>query len=370
MENTVLIVDDIKINIDTLTDILRTNYSVMAAISGENAIKLLGRKKPDIVLLDLSMPGIDGFDVLQYMKEQPELMNIPVIFVTGETNEVAEEKGLELGAVDYIKKPYNSTVVRTKVRNHLELKNNRDNLELLVRERTQDLEERTNQLAASHETIIMGMSLMSEIHDKVTGDHIERIKGFTKILTDKMLNMYPDMITKHLADLVVLYSPLHDVGKVAISDTVLKKAGKLTPEEFTQMERHTINGAELLKNLIKGTEHFLVKGKNAYDLRVAIEIAESHHEKYNGEGYPHKLKGDEIPLSARIVTLADIYDALRSPRQYKKEFSYEETMNIILNGDGRTNPEHFDPRVLEVLRCVHGDFEKILDEIKPGTFEQ
>jgi putative two-component system response regulator len=365
MNNTVLIVDDMKINIDSLTNILRPNYSVMAAISGENAIKLLNRKQPDIVLLDLSMPDIDGFDVLQYMKEQPELVNIPVIFVTAEINEESEEKGLELGAVDYIKKPFNEAVVKAKVRNHLELKNYRDNLELIVYERTKDLEERTRQLAASHEAIIMGMSLMSENHDKITGDHIRRIKDFTRILAYKLLEIYPDMLTEDVANLIVLYSTLHDVGKVAISDAVLKKPGKLTPEEFVMMEMHTVNGADLLRE----TEDFLVKDKDTQDLRVAIEIAEGHHEKYNGMGYPHKLKGDEIPLSARIVSIVDIYDALRSPRQYKKEFSYEETLEIMLVGDGRTSPEHFDPRVLEAFKNVHDEFEKVLESNKPKIIE-
>ena len=364
MDNTILIVDDMKINIDRLTNILRFNYSIMAAVSGKNAMKVLEHKKTDMVLLDLVMPDIDGFEVLKFMKQNKDLMNIPVIFVTGELDAEIEEKGIELGAVDYIKKPYNESVVRAKVRNHLELKNYRDNLELLIYERTKDLEKRTDELAASHEAIIMGMSLMSESHDKITGDHIERIKSFTKVVTDKMLEMYPDKITKELADLIVLYSPLHDVGKVAIPDAVLKKPGKLTPEEFTIMEGHTLEGADLLKK----TELFLVKDKENHKLQVAIDIAEGHHEKYNGLGYPHKLKGEDIPLAARIVSLADIYDALRSPRQYKKEFSCQETLDIMLVGDGRTSPEHFDPMILEILKNVYGGFERILEANKPPEF--
>ena len=356
MNNTVLIVDDMKINIDSLSNILRNDYSVMAAISGTNALKILARKKPDLVLLDISMPDIDGFQVLKYMKETPEFTNIPVIFVTSEHNEEIEEKGLAPGAVDYVKKPYNQAIVKAKVRNHLELKNYRDNLEILVSRRTQDLENRTIQLAASHESIIMGMSLMSESHDKITGDHIERIKKFTRILTDKMLEMYPNAISKELADLIVLYSPMHDVGKVAIPDAVLKKTGKLSPDEFSIMESHTTEGAELLRK----TNQFLTK--DSLDLKVAIEIAECHHEKYNSTGYPNKLKGEEIPLSARIVTITDVYDALRSRRPYKKEFSYEETLDIIFNGDGRTNPEHFDPMIMDILKKVHGSFEVILNE--------
>ena len=366
MNNTILIIDDMKTNIDSLTNILRYNYSLMAAVSGKNALKALERKKPDLVLLDISMPDIDGFDVLTYMKDHSEFSSIPVIFVTGEHNTEIEEKGILMGAVDYIKKPYNEAVVRAKVKNHIELKNYRDNLESMIYERTKDLEERTRQLAASHEAIIMGMSLMSESHDKITGDHLERIKGFTRIITDKMLEMYPDMITKELADLIVLYSPLHDIGKVAVPDAVLKKPGKLTPEEFAIMESHTIEGAELLKK----TEHYLVKDKTMQDLKVAIEIAEGHHEKYNGAGYPHKLKGDDIPLSARIVSVADVYDALRSSRQYKKGFSCQETLDIILVGDGRTSPEHFDPRILEILKSSYTEFEMLLEKGKIDNLEE
>lgn len=362
--NTILIVDDVPINIDVLTEILRDSYSIMAASSGESTIKLLSRRKPDLVLLDLSMPDIDGFDVLRYMKDSKELSGIPVIFVTGEHDVEAEEKGIRLGAVDYIKKPYNEAIVKAKVRNHLELKSYRDNLEVLISERTKELEERkleleayskqlekrTKQLAASREAIIMGMSLMSEIHDSVTGEHIERIKIYTKILADKMLEMYPDLITPDLAEQIVLFSPLHDIGKVGIPDNILKKAEKLTPEEFELMKSHTISAGEILKK----TEEYLID--DDVNLRVAREIAVCHHEKYDGTGYPYGYKGEQIPLSARITTAADIYDALRSDRPYKKGYTHEESVDIILSGDGRTMPEHFDPKVLEVFSAVQDDF--------------
>lgn len=350
MTNTILIVDDKKLNIDLLTNILRGQYKIMAATSGEAAIELLARKIPDLVLLDIIMPGIDGFGVLEHMKSKRELSNIPVIFVTGEHNIATEERGLALGAVDYIKKPFNSTVVGAKVHNHLELKAYRDDLELLVRDRTKQLE-------TSREAIIMGMSLMSEIHDKITGEHIERIKLFTGILTKKMLEMYPDVLDEETAHSIVLFSPLHDVGKIGISDSILKKTGVLTPEEFNIMKMHTRDGAELLRK----TEGFLI-GNGTGDLNVAIEIAERHHEKYDGTGYPDGLKGEEIPLSARIITIVDIYDALRSSRPYKKAFTHEESMDIILSGDGRTEPSHFDPMVLEVFKSVSHEFEANFNE--------
>ena len=348
MNSTILIVDDMKVNIDMLTSILRENHTIMAAISGENAIKLLERRKPDLVLLDIAMPGVDGFGVLGYMKNRTELARIPVIFVTGEHDSEVEERGILMGAVDYIKKPYNAAVVSAKVRNHLELKSYRDNLEQLVYERT-------SQLAASREAIIMGMSLMSESHDKITGDHVMRIKDFTKVLAEKIMEVYPDIITEERFRQIVLYSPLHDVGKVGISDTILLKTGLLTPEEFNIMKTHTLDGAELLRK----TETFLNHSDDSDDLGVAIEIAECHHERFDGTGYPHGMKGDEIPMSARIVAVADVYDALRSSRPYKKAYTHQEAVDIINSENIEGGKCHFDPSVLSVFQTVGDAFDSI-----------
>ena len=246
MKQTIMIVDDKKANLDMLTFILRDNYSILVATSGEKAIQLFEHTKPDLVLLDLYMPDIDGFGVLKYMKSHPEMNNIPVIFVTGEQNTVVEEKVLELGAVDYIKKPYSAVVVHSKVKNHLDIKAYRNDLEALVQERTKQLEDRTLQLeeyakylSASREAIIMGMSFMSESHDRVTGEHLERIKSYVSVIANKMLELYPDEITEELADRIVLYSPLHDVGKVNIPDHILGKPGELSPDEFAVIKTHS-----------------------------------------------------------------------------------------------------------------------------------
>lgn len=347
MRNQVLIVDDMKENIDILMYSLKGHYSIMAAHSGETALKLMTRKHPDLVLLDVNMPGMSGYDVLKHIKAIPALHHIPVMFVTAEHDAYSEEKGLILGAVDYIHKPFNMAVVNAKVHNQLAIKKDRDQLESL-------LVKRTEQLRTSHELIIMGMSLLSECHDKVASHHITRIKEYTRILATDIQKRHPDLLTPQQVELIVLFSPLHDVGKASIPSHILNKPDRLTPEEFIKMTDHTLAGAELLRK----TEMFITDGQNSTDLAVAIEIAQYHHEKFDGTGYPHRTKGKDIPLSARIVTLSDVYDALRSTRPYKDPYNHLEATNIILQGDERTKPCHFDPLILETFEHLHEKFEQ------------
>jgi len=222
-------------------------------------------------------------------------------------------------------------------------------LEDTVVSRTSQLRQRSKELFATKGAIIMGMSLLSESRDKVTGAHISRIKALTDILAKKIAEKHPDILYEDVLELITEYSPLHDIGKVSVSDAVLNKSGKLTSEEFEQMKAHTTDGGDLLRQVAK----FLPSEQNY--LNVAIDIAQSHHERFDGTGYPHGLVGEDIPISARIVSVADVYDALRSSRPYKRGFTHEESMDILLNGDGRTSPKHFDPIVLDVLKEVHED---------------
>jgi len=357
MRYKVMAVDDIPVNLMILESILEAEYDVITAESGSEALLLLQEEaKPDLVLLDLSMPDMDGFELLEKMNDDLSLSHIPAIFVTGEADTYSEEKGLKLGAVDYIKKPYVPDIIIVKIRNHIENKILRDDLMKAVAHRTKELQQKTEDLIATHGAVIMGMSLLSESRDKVTGAHLARIKMLTTLMADKVAEMYPDILTHEMASWISTYSPLHDIGKVSVPDAVLKKQGGLTKEEFEQMKEHTKGGGDLLRQIAS-----FLPGDQSH-LSVAIEIAENHHEKFDGNGYPFGLKGDDIPLSARIVSVADVYDALRSPRPYKRGFTHQEAMDIILKGDGRTEPRHFDPRVLKVFELIHKELDRVYNE--------
>ncbi|MCL1846306.1 MAG: response regulator [Defluviitaleaceae bacterium] len=356
MKHTILAVDDIQSNLDMLEVILSDQYNMYKAQSGADALELLPKVKPDLILLDLSMPEMDGFELIARIRGYEHCESIPVIFVTAADDTYSEEKGLLLSAVDYIRKPYVPSVIRAKVRNHVDLKIYRDDLEAAVAARTRELEERARQLYEAHSATIMGMSILSESRDKVTGAHLLRIKSLTRILAMNFAKNHPDVLDKATADAIIMYSPLHDIGKVGVPDAVLTKKGKLTDEEFDQMKAHAKDGGNILRDLAK-----LMPSERDL-LTIAIEIAESHHERFDGTGYPGRLAGEDVPLSARIVTIADIYDALRSPRPYKPGFTHDEAMKIISDGDGRTEPTHFDPRVLQVFRETHADLCAAYDE--------
>jgi len=282
------------------------------------------------------MPVMDGLEALRIMKKNELTKNIPVIFITSETDEFNESRGLTLGAVDYIKKPYNPNIVLIKVLNQLDNKMYRDRLEELVKLRTKELE-------VSREAIIMGMSMLAEGRDQSTGDHIKRMQSVTNVLAMDIHAKHPELLSLEQADNITLMAPLHDIGKVYVPDSILLKPGRLTDEEFERMKSHSFLGAEVLRK----TENILLEYNDS--LHTAVEIAESHHEKYSGNGYPHGLKGDEIPLSAAICALADVYDALTSHRSYKPAFTHERAKEIIFEGDGRVEAQHFNPLVLEAF---------------------
>ncbi|CAN2050043.1 putative cyclic di-GMP phosphodiesterase VC_1348 [Candidatus Magnetomoraceae bacterium gMMP-1] len=340
----ILVVDDTPTNIDILIETLKSNYKIIAALNGEKALKLVNSKNPpDLILLDIMMPGIDGYEVCKRLKADENTKDIPVIFVTAMDEIQDEAKGLELGAVDYLTKPISPSIVKARVRNHLELKQHQDHLEDLVKERTREVE-------LTQEVTIQSLASLAEYRDPETGGHIRRTQNYVKLLAEnlKTHKKYTDFLNDNTIDLLYKSAPLHDIGKVGIPDGILLKPGKLTDSEFEVMKKHTIYGRDALL----AAEEKL--GSNSF-LRFAREIAYTHHEKWDGSGYPQKLKGEEIPISGRLMAIADVYDALISKRVYKPPYTHEKAVKIIISGKCK----YFDPDMVDAFIKLEKEFKKI-----------
>jgi len=322
---TILVVDDTPENIDVLMGILRSNYKVKAAVNGELALKLAnGKTPPDLILLDVMMPGMDGYEVCRRLKSNPTTANIPVVFVTAKTEVSDEQAGFDVGAVDYITKPVSPPIVLARVKMHLSLYDNSKLLENLVRERTKELEE-------TRVEIIRRLGKAAEFKDNETGMHVIRMSWYSRFIAEELGE--PD----DWCELLYNASPMHDIGKIGIPDNVLLKPGKLDKDEWEIMKKHADYGAEIIG------EH------PSPLLTMAKEVAIFHHEKWNGKGYPSGLKGNEIPLSARIVAVADVFDALTSERPYKKAWSEEKAIALLQEEAG----EHFDPQLIPLfIKCL------------------
>ncbi len=344
----VLVVDDTPDNIHILMNTLKDEYKVLAATSGAKALHLASNvNPPDIILLDVMMPEMDGYAVIKELKNNESTKDIPVVFITAMTETEDEQKGLELGAVDYITKPFGPELVKARVRNQLELKRHRDSLEKMV-------EERTREILLTQAVMIESLGTLAEYRDPETGGHIKRTQNYVKALAThlKKKGLYPEILTDEYIDLLHMSAPLHDVGKVGVPDSILRKSAKLTEEEFVEMKRHTVYGYETLRK----AETRL--GKQPF-IHIAKEIAYTHQEKWNGQGYPQGLKGKDIPLSGRLMALADVYDALISKRSYKPPFTHERALEIITKGDGRTVPDDFDPEILAAFVEIQETFRNI-----------
>ena len=344
MTQKVLIVDDTPENIQILMDTLKDSYAIVAATNGEKALRLAVKEpKPDIILLDVMMPGMDGYEVCQVLKKDPETKDIPVIFVTALSEAGDEARGLELGAVDFITKPFNPYLVKQRVNNHLDLKRHRDNLQELV-------DERTHQLRLTQQVTMEAMGALAEYRDPETGGHIRRTQHYVRALAIHLKDhpKFKDFLTDTVIDSLFMSAPLHDIGKVGIPDNVLLKPGKLTDEEWVIMRKHPTYGRDAILTAVNrlGPDSFLSH---------AAVIAGNHHEKWNGSGYPAGLAGDDIPISARIMAIADVYDALISKRVYKPPFPHEKAVAIIKEDSGT----HFDPDMVEAFLEITEDFRQI-----------
>lgn len=326
---TVLVVDDQPDNIDILRGILHPKYRVKAATSGLKALDICQRADaPDMVLLDVVMPDMDGYTVCQALKQNPATQSIPVIFVTSKDSTKDESYGLQLGAVDYITKPIHPAVVSARVKTHLDLADQARHLEALVSERTSELQ-------ATRLELIGCLGKAAEFKDNETGLHVIRMSHYSRILAEVI------SADKGWIDLIFSASPMHDIGKIGIPDAILLKPGKLDADEWEMMKNHPVFGANILGE------------QSSPLLKMAREIAISHHERWDGAGYPNGLAAQAIPLSGRIVAVADVFDALTTDRPYKKAWTFDDAAQHVLDGAG----SHFDPSV-----CAA--FEKTLDQFK------
>ncbi len=333
-KETILVVDDIPENIELLTEVLDPLYRTKVATSGEKALKIaFSDSPPDLILLDIMMPGMSGYDVCKSLKANPDRRGIPVIFVTA-MNEVEDErKGLELGAVDYITKPISPSIVLARVKTHLALYDQTRELERMVDMRTAELERTRRQ-------IIRRLGRAAEFKDNETGNHVIRMSHYSRLIA-QAAGMGEESV-----DILFSAAPMHDVGKIGIPDSVLLKPAKLDDGEWEIMRKHPQMGAEII-------------GNHADDLLLTARVvALSHHEKWDGSGYPNGLRGEAIPLAGRIVAIADVFDALTSERPYKKAWPVDEAVRLIEEGAG----SHFDPDLIEPFKQVLPEILRIKEK--------
>jgi putative two-component system response regulator len=349
----VLIIDDSAGVIEVLESILGETHEISFACSGAEGLLLAERYPSDLILLDVLMPGMDGFEVCRRLKDNPLTRETPVIFLTGLESAGDEEFGLSLGAEDFISKPVSPPVLLARVRNHLqlassrrELKRHNTELEVLVAERTQELVQRDRKLIAAQTAIITGFCALAEARDNETGNHIRRTQNYVLALARGLQNhpRFRKLLNEHNIELIYKSAPLHDVGKVAIPDAILLKPAKLTPEEWEIMKRHCLAG----RNAIITAAHELAESDGDF-FGCATEIAYCHHERWDGSGYPCALAGENIPLSARLMAVADVYDALISKRVYKEAYPHAESIQMMLSERGA----QFDPDITDaMMRCA------------------
>jgi len=352
---TVLVVDDTPDNLILMSGLLRDRYRVKVANHGERALKIAASEDPPhLILLDIMMPDIDGYEVCRRLKQDAATRDIPVIFLTAKSDVQDETYGFEIGAVDYITKPISPPIVLARVKTHLALKAGADFLRDKNDYLEQEVRRRTMEIVAIQDVTIQVVTSLAETRDNETGNHIRRTQFYVRALAQH-LNDHPRFsacLTDRNIEMLFKSAPLHDIGKIGIPDKILLKPGRFTPEEFDIMKTHTTLG----RNAIEEAERRL--GVRVDFLQTAKEIAFSHQEKWDGSGYPEGLAGDAIPVSARLMAVADVYDALISRRVYKAGMSHEAALEIMVEGKGK----HFDPDILDAFLEIREQFRAIAGE--------
>lgn len=368
MGEKILIVDDIDLNREILAVALGDIYPVLEAGNGNQAIAALKEHSDDIaaILLDLIMPELDGYAVLQYMRQQGLMENIPVLVISAESKTEVERECLELGVSDFIRKPFDSVTVRSRVKNIVDLFMYKNQLEEKVQIQTENLqrqnkllEQQTIKIKENNERIIDVLGTVVEYRNLESGEHIKRVKGFTRILAEKVARKYPEYnLTKKKIDIIVAASALHDIGKITIKDSVLLKPGRLDKDEFEYMKSHTVKGCDILEQIDGAWDDEYAK--------VSRAICRHHHERYDGKGYPDGLVGENIPIEAQLVSVADVYDALVSERIYKDAIEKEKAYHMILMGECGV----FSPKLMECFRESKEEFEALARKYEMISEEQ
>ena len=349
---TILVVDDTPSNLALITKLLTDQYRVRVANNGERALELAVVSPPDLILLDVMMPDMDGYEVCRRLKGDSRTERVPVIFLSAQNSVEDEEQGLLLGAVDFIHKPISPPIVMARIKTHLQVKSWND---FLLDKNTwlqMEVERRLSEINSLQEASFLVMVTLAEFRDQCTGNHIRRSQEYARVLAEQLSRnpKYAVMLTPENIERIAKSAPLHDIGKIAIPDTILLKPGRFTPEEFAVMKTHSERGCNLLK---AAGEHL---GEQS-GIHTAMEIARWHHEKWDGSGYPDGLAGDQIPLSARIMAVVDVFDALMTARPYKVALSRDQAYSIINKWSGT----HFDPELVEAFMAIPDDIRRIAE---------
>ena len=347
----ILVIDDTPANLSLLNQLLREHYRVKLANSPAKGLALAESALPDLILLDIMMPEMDGYEVCKRLKVNPLTAAIPIIFLTAKVGAEDEELGLAMGAVDFIHKPIAPSVVLARVRTHLQIKTWQTFLEDKSAWLEGEVARRVNEVLRLQEASIRVMVSLAEFRDECTGNHIRRTQTYVRMLAEYLGRQARDreQLTAEHIDQIAKASPLHDIGKIAIPDHILLKPGKHTVEEFEIMKTHSIKGEGIL---LRSRREL---GEDNMMLRYAGQIARSHHERWDGTGYPDGLVGEAIPLAARLMAVADVYDALRSRRPYKLPFGHDEAVAIVCDGRGK----HFDPLLIDAFVAQEDAFAEI-----------
>ncbi|MBO5524619.1 MAG: response regulator [Roseburia sp.] len=356
VKNTILVIDDDIMNIKMAQGILQDEYQVATATSGAAAFKILDKMTPDLILLDINMPGMDGFEVLEGLKKKPETKKIPVIFLTAEQSADLETRALEAGAKDFVSKPFNPSVLKNRMKQSIDMQMYQQHLENMVSAQIEAIMKYENNINHIQQEMIHAMAKIIESRDGSTGEHVKRTSRYVALLVEVLQkdDYVKRELTEYYADMLCRAAYMHDIGKIKVDDAILRKPGRFTPEEYEKMKLHAPAGGEIIRNTMDKIEY------GGY-VEIAADVATYHHERWDGGGYPEGLSGTEIPLGARIMALADVFDALTSVRCYKEAMNVEKAFSIIEEEAGK----QFDPDLARVMLANKDVFRKQLEEFFP-----